>query len=83
MGKGIAPGVAGAASLDPRRWLALSALRAAFFIDVLDFSIINVALPDVQRDIGFSHSGLWKVNLSTIRAICTQLSAMGFLFLAD
>lgn len=48
---------------DPRRWLALSVLCAAFFIDVLDFSIVNVALPDVQRDLGFSQQGLqWVVS---------------------
>lgn len=61
--KGFAPGVGGAASADPRRWLALSVLCAAFFIDVLDFSIVNVALPDVQRDLGFSQEGLqWVVS---------------------
>lgn len=61
--KGFAPGHKGAASPDPRRWLALSVLCAAFFIDVLDFSIVNVALPDVQRDLGFSQQGLqWVVS---------------------
>lgn len=61
--KGFAAGVEGAASPDPRRWLALSVLCAAFFIDVLDFSIVNVALPDVQRDLGFSQEGLqWVVS---------------------
>jgi EmrB/QacA subfamily drug resistance transporter len=38
-------------------------LCAAFFIDVLDFSIVNVALPDVKRDLGFSQQGLqWVVS---------------------
>ena len=61
--RGAAPGVAGVAFPDPRRWLALSVLCAAFFIDVLDFSIVNVALPDIQRELGFSQQGLqWVVS---------------------
>ena len=63
MDKSAAPGVTSAALPDPRRWLALSVLCAAFFIDVLDFSIVNVALPDMQRDLGFSQQGLqWVVS---------------------
>ena len=44
--------------LDPRRWLALALLCAAQFIVILDTSIIGVALPAIQTQLGFSPGGL-------------------------
>src|SRR5260221_3113963 len=38
----------------PRGWLALALLCAAQFMVVLDFSIVNVALPSMQKSLGFS-----------------------------
>ena len=53
--------------LDPRRWKALAVLAVAQFMVVLDASIVNVALPSIQRDLGFSESGLqWVVNAYTL-----------------
>ena len=52
--------------LDPRRWKALAVLAVAQFMVVLDASIVNVALPSIQRDLGFSENGLqWVVNAYT------------------
>lgn len=49
--------------IDRRRWLVLLVLCAAWSMDVLDFSIVNVALPEIQRDLGFSQKGLqWVVS---------------------
>ena len=46
-----------------RRWFALLLLCAAQFMVVLDFSIVNVALPTMQRDLGFSQQNLqWIVS---------------------
>jgi predicted MFS family arabinose efflux permease len=46
-----------------RRWLALYVLCAGVLIDVLDATIVNVALPSIKRDLGFSQSGLaWVLN---------------------
>jgi EmrB/QacA subfamily drug resistance transporter len=46
-----------------RRWLALAALGTAYLMVVLDGSIVNVALPSLQRDLGFSSTGLqWVVS---------------------
>lgn len=50
-------------SPDPRRWWALAALAAAQFMVIMDTSIIGVALPEMQRDLGFSPGGLqWVFN---------------------
>ena len=46
-----------------RDWLALMLLCAAEFMVVLDFSIVNVALPTIQTDLGFSQPNLqWIVS---------------------
>src|SRR6266849_7769278 len=46
-----------------RRWLALYILCAGFLMIVLDMTIVNVALPSIKNDLGFSQVGLaWVVN---------------------
>ena len=48
---------------DRRRWLALYVLCAGVLMIVLDATIVNVALPSIQDDLGFSNSSLaWVVN---------------------
>ena len=45
------------------RWLALYVLCAGVLMIVLDATIVNVALPSIQGDLGFSQSDLaWVVN---------------------
>ena len=45
------------------RWLALYVLCLGDLMIVLDSSIVNVALPSIQTDLGFSQSALaWVVN---------------------
>src|SRR3954466_15058043 len=45
------------------RWMALVTLCAGMLMIVLDATVVNVALPSIQRDLGFSPSGLaWVVN---------------------
>ena len=45
------------------RWLALYVLCLGDLMIVLDSSIVNVALPSIQSDLGFSQSALaWVVN---------------------
>jgi MFS family permease len=48
-------------------WLVLSIVLVGQFMVVLDASIVNVALPSIQRDLHFSTSGLqWIVNAYTL-----------------
>jgi EmrB/QacA subfamily drug resistance transporter len=50
-----------------KRWWALLALAFAQFITIMDTSIIGVALPDIQRALGFSPEGLsWVFNAYVI-----------------
>ncbi|HEU5143189.1 MAG TPA: MFS transporter [Solirubrobacterales bacterium] len=51
------------ATTEHNRWLALYVLCAGVLMIVLDITIVNVALPSIQDDLGFSQSDLaWVVN---------------------
>jgi EmrB/QacA subfamily drug resistance transporter len=46
-----------------RKWWTLIAVTFAIFITTLDNTVVNVALPSIQADLGVSRSGLeWVVN---------------------
>src|ERR671937_63281 len=48
---------------DRRRWMALYVLCVGMLMIVLDVTVVNVALPSIQDDLGFSTSSLaWVVN---------------------
>jgi len=48
---------------DRNRWIALYVLCAGMLMIVLDATVVNVALPSIQSDLGFSQSSLaWVVN---------------------
>ncbi|NUW43605.1 MFS transporter [Nonomuraea rhodomycinica] len=54
-------------AVNPRRWWALVVLAAAQFMVIMDTSIIGVALPEMQRDLGFTQGGLqWVFNAYVI-----------------
>src|SRR5258708_37162941 len=42
------------AEVDPRRWIALFVVMTASFMVLLDISIVNVAIPSIQRDLNAS-----------------------------
>jgi len=45
------------------RWLSLIILCIGFLLIVVDMTIVNVALPSIRRDLGFSQAGLaWVIN---------------------
>jgi EmrB/QacA subfamily drug resistance transporter len=48
---------------DGKRWIALYVLCVGMLMIVLDVTVVNVALPSIQDDLGFSQSSLaWVVN---------------------
>src|SRR4051812_49876454 len=50
-------------SPDPRRWKALALLCTAFFMVILDSSIVVVALPSIDAELGFSTGDLqWVLS---------------------
>src|SRR6478736_176665 len=50
-------------SSDRRKWLALALLCVVQFMVVLDIAIVNVALPSIQVDLGFSQEDLqWVIS---------------------
>ena len=54
---------AGAEREDRSRWIALYVLCVGMLMIVLDVTVVNVALPSIQDDLGFSQSSLaWVVN---------------------
>ena len=50
-----------------RRWWTLAAMCFALFMIMLDNTVVNVALPSIQKDLGASLSSLeWTVNAYTL-----------------
>jgi len=51
----------------PRRWAALAVIALAQFMVIMDTSIIGVALPEIQADLGFAPEELsWVFNAYVI-----------------
>jgi EmrB/QacA subfamily drug resistance transporter len=73
--RSVRSGPGGTAGADPRRWMALGVLTMVQFMLMMDATIVNIALPNIQEDLGFSYEGLaWVVN-------AYMLTAGGFLLL--
>ena len=52
---------------NPKRWWALAVIALAQFMVIMDTSIIGVALPDIQQDLGFDQDNLsWVFNAYVI-----------------
>src|SRR6476620_11812964 len=55
--------VPAAKQAETRRWATLAIVCLAQLMIVLDVTIVNVALPSIQQDLGFSQGNLtWVVN---------------------
>jgi DHA2 family methylenomycin A resistance protein-like MFS transporter len=68
--------VAGGARPQRARLLALAAICLGFFVILLDVTIVNVALPTIQHDIGASVAGLqWVVDSYTLALASVMLTA--------
>jgi EmrB/QacA subfamily drug resistance transporter len=52
---------------DPRRWLILAVVGAAFFMTILDVAIVNVAIPSIQKDLHIGESTVqWVITAYAI-----------------
>jgi EmrB/QacA subfamily drug resistance transporter len=50
-------------SSDNKKWYALALILAVQFMTILDIAIVNVALPSIQTDLGFSQENLqWVIS---------------------
>jgi EmrB/QacA subfamily drug resistance transporter len=59
-----------------RKWWTLLATCVAMFMLLLDITIVNVALPDIQEDLGSSFSDLqWVVDAYTLTLASLLLTA--------
>jgi EmrB/QacA subfamily drug resistance transporter len=54
-------------AVDARRWLALMVLLTGAFLPILDFTVVNLALPEIQRSLGAS-SGAVQFVISAYAA---------------
>ena len=74
---------AGAAGGYPRRWLAAAAMMAAVLMDMIDVTIVNVALPTIRHDLGASAAELeWVVSayMLAFAAVLITAGSLGDLF---
>src|SRR4030081_2211894 len=47
---------------DPRRWIALGVVLMAMFMVLLDISIVNVAIPSIQRNLDAKYADIqWVI----------------------
>ncbi len=61
---------------DRRRWIALIVVCFAMLMNILDQTIVNVALPTIQRDLHFSQASLaWVIDAYLITFAGTLLLA--------
>ena len=61
----------------PRRWAALAILLAAAFMNMIDVSIVNVALPRLQQSLGATSSEIEWVVASYVLAFALALLPFG------
>src|SRR5436305_2615433 len=56
-----------AARAESNRWLVLAIVCLAQFMVILDATIVNIALPSIQRGLSFSDANLqWVINAYTL-----------------
>jgi EmrB/QacA subfamily drug resistance transporter len=63
----------------PRRWLAAVAMIVAALMDMIDVTIVNVALPTIRRDLGATGTQLeWVVSAYMLAFAATLIAAGSF-----
>src|ERR1700742_3013368 len=67
----------------PRRWIAAAAMMAAVLMEMIDVTIVNVALPTIRHDLGASATQLeWVVSayMLAFAAVLITAGSLGDLF---
>jgi EmrB/QacA subfamily drug resistance transporter len=70
---GAGSGAAAQAEADPKRWFALVVVVLAAFMDLLDNTIVNVALPSIQKHLGAGYSALQWVTTGYVLSFALLL----------
>ncbi|MEO5807400.1 DHA2 family efflux MFS transporter permease subunit [Devosia sp.] len=65
------------ADADPRRWIALFVLLLASFMNLIDVTIVNVALPSLQKNLGADPSQIEWVIAAYVLAFALGLLPFG------
>ena len=80
---GTRDGLDGAAAQpDPRRWLILVVIAVAQLMVVLDATVMNIALPSAQRDLGFSNVDrqwivtAYSLSFGSLLLFCGRLAVL-------
>ncbi|SMC84136.1 drug resistance transporter, EmrB/QacA subfamily [Fulvimarina manganoxydans] len=66
-----------AAEVDPRRWITLAVLLTAGFMNLIDVTIVNVAIPSLKADFGATSSEIEWVVAGYIVAFALGLLPLG------
>ena len=61
----------------PHRWLALAIVMTAAFMDLVDVTIVNIAIPSIQRDAGASVSQIQWITAGYALAFAAGLITGG------
>lgn len=62
---------------DRRRWLALAVVMTASLMDLVDVTIVNIAMPSIQQDLGASYSTLQWITAGYALAFAVGLITGG------
>ncbi|MCM6778688.1 MFS transporter [Nocardia sp. CDC159] len=65
------------ATADPRRWLTFAIVLAAGFMDLLDVTIVNVAVPSIQADLGAAYPQIEWIVAAYVLAFAAVLITGG------
>ncbi|MGW2767263.1 MFS transporter [Streptomyces sp. NPDC001275] len=73
----LADGPAPAPAADRRRWFALAIVMTAAFMDLVDVTIVNIAIPSIQQDAGASFSQIQWITAGYALAFAAGLITGG------
>ncbi|MFI1017427.1 MFS transporter [Streptomyces sp. NPDC020965] len=65
------------AAADRRRWIALAVIMTAAFMDLVDVTIVNIAIPSIERDLGASFGAIQWITAGYALAFAAGLITGG------